>query len=315
MNKKVSIILLNYNGFEDSIDCFQSLQQISYENYDIVIVDNASPDVSMDRLHAYMQVNEIEHIFFEKPESAMLGILPSVQVTLIQSGQNNGYGHGNNIGIKYALNNGADYVLVLNNDTVVEPDFLEPMVQMCENDKSIGIASGKIYFYDRPDTIWFNGGKFTHCTAKAKHFHFNEKDVGQIPQEPITFISGCMWLIPKKVFNDVGFINEDYFMYVEDLEFCRRVIRQGYTLKIADKSHILHKVGSSSGHWSVFFAYWMSRNKIKFIKDFEVTTCSFIAYIYHIFYTSIWWLLHKRFDLFKAHLRGIYSVFISEENK
>jgi len=282
-------------------------------NYDVIIVDNASPDASMDKFVAYMEDSEIEHFFFNTPENAMNEPTYS-SVSLIQSGFNGGYGYGNNIGIKYALINGADFVLIINNDTVVDPAFLEPMVQMCEKDHRIGIASGKIYFYDRPDTFWFNGGKINQCTAKVEHFNFNEKDVGQNINEPVTFISGCMWLIPKNIFKNVGFINEEYFMYVEDLEYCQRILNRGYTLKISNDTKILHKVGGSSGLWSEFFAYWMARNKMKFIGNFEKGLCLFSAYSYHIVYTSMWWLLHKRYDLFKSHIKGIWSVVAHKGN-
>lgn len=314
MPKKVTIIILNYNNFEDTIECFESLQKITYKNYVIVIIDNFSPDNSMDFLIDYMIENKIDSIYYDSPDVAMDDNANTSKITLIQSGDNFGYGHGNNIGIKYGLKNGADYILVLNNDTLVEPKFLEPMVNMCEEDNRIGIASGKIYFHDRPDTIWFNGGKFSSCTAKVEHFNINEKDIGQIPNEPVTFISGCMWLIPKKVFKDVGFINEEYFMYVEDLEFCQRVLQKKYIFNISNDTKIQHKVDSSSGHWSDFFAYWMSRNKMKFIANSEKKLCMYSSYLYHCLYMSMWWILHKRYDLFRAHFKGILSVITHQEN-
>lgn len=306
---QVSIILLNYQGADDTIACLKSLQKITYPNYRIVVVDNASPDDSMEQLSNYLKSqNSDEMTVFDSPDEAMLSSHSPTKFSLLQTGHNGGYGHGNNVGIKYALKNGGDYVLVLNNDTVVDPGFLEPMVQMCENDSSIGIASGKIYFYDRPDVIWFNGGKFHPCTAKVEHVNFNEKDTGQIPPEEITFISGCMWLIPKKIFVEVGYINEDYFMYVEDLEFCQRVMALEYKLEICQLSHVWHKVGSSSGHWSTFFAYWMAKNKMRFITNFLKGKCRLSAIIYHVFYTSLGWILHNRYDLFVSHLKGILHM-------
>jgi len=309
---KVSIILLNYNGFDDSISCFQSLQQISYVNYDVIIVDNASPDASMDKFVAYMQEQEIEHVFFKSPEVALQdGSI--AKVSLIHSDFNGGYGYGNNIGIKYALKNGADYVLILNNDTIVNPDFLEPMVQMCEEDTNIGIASGKIYFYDRPDTFWFNGGKLHQCTAKAEHFNFNEKDVGQIINEPVTFISGCMWLIPVEVFKRIGFINEEYFMYVEDVEYCQRIVKQGYKLKVCGDSVIYHNVGGTSGgHLSDFSVYWMARNYYSFIKENVNGLCKIIAFGYLIIFKPIRWLLKRRFSLFKNHVVGLFDAVLGK---
>jgi len=236
--------------------------------------------------------------------------LKEIKVSLIQSTFNGGYGYGNNIGIKYALNNDADYILILNNDTIVTIDFLKPMVKMCEQDTNIGIVGGKVYFCSRPDIIWYNGGKFFPCTAKVIHFNFNQHDIGQVPQEPITFISGCMWLIPKKVFKDVGFINEEYFMYVEDVEFCLRVIKERYILKICQDSHICHKVGSAGGgHLSKFSIYWMSRNKLKFIHENMKGLCYYTALLNHIFYISAWWLIHKERDLFISHTKGFLDYF------
>lgn len=304
---KVIIILLNYNGSKDTIDCLQSLWDISYPNYNIVIVDNDSPDGSLELIDSYLSSECVDHVIYNHPDKAMeyAGKMPFV--TCIQSGRNGGYGHGNNIGIKYALANSADYVLILNNDTVVGTGFLEPLVAMCEDDGNIGIASSKIYFHDRPDVLWFNGGKFHPYTAKVEHVNYNEKDTGQESLKENTFISGCLWLVPCKIFETVGFMNEEYFMYVEDLEYCQRVLAKGYTLAVCDKSQIFHKVGSSSGHWSPFFAYWMARNKMKFISEFASGTCKITAVFYHVFYVSFWWLFHKRIDLFGAHLKGILA--------
>jgi GT2 family glycosyltransferase len=306
LSPKVSIILLNYNGAEDTIACLQSLQKISYGNYNIVIVDNASPDGSMEKIKHYLQSQPLEYTVYSFPEEAMQSPKPQLKFMLLQTGHNGGYGYGNNIGIKYALQHGADYVLVLNNDTVVDPGFLKPMVQMCEDDESIGIVSGKIYFYDRPNVFWFNGGKFYPWTAKVEHIYFNEKDTGQRPPEENTFISGCMMLIPQKVFETVGFINEEYFMYVEDLEYCHRVLRQGFTLKVCEKSHVWHKVGGAGGgKFSTFSVYMMAKNLVIFIKlNFNIfKLCIAITYI--LISKSLRWIKKNNMKLFRSHVRGM----------
>jgi len=305
MNAIVSIILLNYNGAEDTIACIDSLLKNLYTNYNIIIVDNNSSDNSMAEIKSYLQLKTSVFSVFNSPDEAMQSQNTQKKFTLLQTNNNNGYGYGNNIGIKYALKNSADYVLILNNDTIVNSNFLEPMVRMCEKDQDIGIVSGKIYFYDKPDTIWFNGGKFSPCTAKVEHFNFNEKDIGQTPSEPITFISGCMWLIPKKIFNNIGFINEDYFMYVEDLEFCQRVLKKGYTLKVCGDSHILHKAGSASGgHLSSFSVYWTARNKILFITNNITAICKVSAHLYNIFIVPLRWIYKRKYKLFSIHIKG-----------
>ena len=309
---KVIIVLLNYNGAEDTIGCLQSLQEITYLNYHIVIVDNASPDGSWEKIEHYLRTECVDHSIFNRPEDSAVeyaGKLPLV--TFIQSGENGGYGYGNNVGIKYALVNNADYVLLLNNDTVVAPNFLEPLVEMCEADETIGIASGKIYFHNSPNVLWFNGGRFDPYTAKIEHVNFNEKDIGQNPPIINTFISGCLWLIPGNIFEIVGLINEDYFMYVEDLEFSQRILMSGYKLKVSEQSHIWHKVGrSSGGRYSNITVYYRSKNYILFAK--KHISNPFWRLISILFFTvrcMVHLLKHKQFSLIKEAMRGVANGF------
>ena len=133
----VYIILLNYNNYQDTIECFESLNYITYQNYNIVIVDNNSPNNSMINLLKYMEEKEQKYIYYKSKEEALSSTTNNSFITLIQSRHNGGYGYGNNIGIKYALNNKADYVLILNNDTIVDKHFLGPLVEKCENDAKI----------------------------------------------------------------------------------------------------------------------------------------------------------------------------------
>lgn len=308
--KKVFIVILNYNSWQDTIECLHSLIKINYQNYHIVIVDNDSPDASMKKIKQYMIEKKIGHIFFKSPEESMSYRNNISFVSLIQSGYNGGYAYGNNIAVKYALSNEADYVLILNNDTIVDPNFLKPMVDICENDKRVGIVGGKILFYDRQNIIWFNGGKFNPYTGKIKHCNFKEKDIGQTPPEHITFMTGCMMLIPAHILKKVGLINEEYFMYVEDLEFSQRVLKNGYKLKICQNSHVWHKVESNiNRRLTKFSTYFIAKNKIKFIKDnlpffYKITSFLYITIIF-----SIKFIYKKRSDLFKSHLRGIIDAF------
>lgn len=311
LSSKVSIILLNYNGAEDTIACLQSLRGIYYNNYNIVIVDNASTDDSVKRIHHYLQSQSLVFNFYRSPNEAMQSQLSQTEFTLLQTEYNGGYGYGNNIGIRYALKHGAEYVLVLNNDTVVDPGFLKPMVQMCEADDTIGIASGKIYFYDRPDVFWFNGGKFNSLTSRIEHICFNKEDTGQKPPEENTFITGCMWLIPGRMFEKVGFITEEYFMYVEDIEYCYRVLKQGFTLKVSEKSRIWHKIGGATdSQLSPFSVYMMSRNLVIFIKLHFTVFRFCIAMTYTFISRSIRWIKTNNIPLLKSHVRGMIDGLI-----
>ena len=311
---KVSIVLLNYNGAKDTIDCLKSLNNISYNNYNVVIVDNESTDNSMGLIGDYLLSNDVEYTIFSSPNEAMGSGKLQTKLTLLQVGYNGGYGCGNNVGIKYALKNGADYVLVLNNDTVADPGFLEPMLDSCEEDESIGIASGKIYYLDTPDIFWFNGGSYNACTGKVTHYSWGERDVGQMPLSQTTFVTGGLWLIPKKVFEDVGFINEDYFMYVEDLEFCHRVMAKGYTLNVSMDSRIYHKVGSSSGGEASYFTnYWMTRNKLLFMKENVCFYCIPFFFYNSVVRFTLKWLLTGKYSLLKAQVDAIKDLILKKQ--
>lgn len=312
----VSIILLNYKGSQDTISCLQSLQEITYPNYRIVVVDNASPDDSMERISDHLQLIAPDKWHrFDFPDEAMRSQKQQHRFTLLQTGHNGGYGHGNNIGIKYALKNRADYVLVLNNDTVVDPGFLEPLVQMCEEDKNIGIVSGQIFYFDRHDTFWFNGGTFNKCTGKVKHIDYDSKNTGQKPLENSTFITGCMWLIPRHVLASVGFINEEYFMYVEDLEFCQRVLEKGYLLKVSENSRIWHKVGSSSGgELTEFSMYWRTRNWLLFMRNNMEPRCWILGFYNGVIKLTIKALMNMKFELLSKQYKAVNDILKIKRN-
>lgn len=305
----VYIILLNYNNYQDTLACFESLQNITYKNHRIVIVENNSPNNSMDRFKEYFNRQDIKYSYHPSLKTALTSQSDKALLTLIQSGRNGGYGFGNNIGIKYAVNNDADYILILNNDTIVDKHFLEPMVEMCEDDERIGIVSGKIYFHDKQDTIWFNGGEFNPWTGSVKHCNFNEKDVGQKPPDEITFISGCFMLLPKNVVDQVGLFNEDYFMYVEDLEFCYEIIKKGLNLRISEHSTIFHKVGQSlGGHLSESSVYMNAKNKFTFFKTKLSFPQNGMSILSLCIIESIRWLFKKKPSLFRKHILGLFDA-------
>lgn len=306
---EVYIIVLNYNGQQDTIECVNSLLKINYQNFKIVIVDNHSTDRSIQEISGYFRNKNLmirQVSGSERTERfTRLG-----KVVMIRADKNGGYGYGNNLGIKFARANGADYILLLNNDTVVDPDFLTPLVSLCESDRSIGIASGKIFFFDEPETIWFNGGGFKPLTGKVGHYNFNKKDTGSGTEREITFISGCMMLVPESILNDTGIINEDYFMYLEDLEFSQRVLKKGYKLRISQTSKIWHKVSiDPKKRLSKFKTYYMAKNKVKYISDNLSPFYRITSLFYLILITPLALIANKRPDLLSAHFKGIKDGF------
>lgn len=244
----VHIILLNYNGYEDTVECIKSICKINYNNYKIILVDNNSSDGSQIELLKYLSQNEKVHF--------------------IQSEKNLGFSGGNNIGIKWALNNGADYICLLNNDTVVEKDFLINLVTEMEKNSDIGVAAGKIMYFKEKDIIWSAGGYINEVKALGCHYGINIKDNEQFnSKRELTFLTGCLQLIRKSVFEEIGLYDDEYFLYMEDVDFCKRVIESGYKLSYIPTSKIYHKVSASTGgDESPLQLYYMTRNRILFNK-------------------------------------------------
>ena len=284
----VYIIVLNYNTADDTIACLKSIKEIAYQNYKVVVIDNASTDNSENKITHYLK--------------------DFSTYSYIQTGYNGGYGYGNNIGIKYALRDGAEYLLILNNDTVVTTDFLKPMIDVAKNDKTIGIVSGKIYQFDDPNRIWFYGGSFNKCRGRVEHYHFNTLDVGQGISQTVTFISGCMWLIPRDVFLKVGYINEEYFMYVEDVDFSQRVIDAGYRLEVVSESIIYHKISKSTLTQDRGFSlYWQVKNTYKMIGKTKPTRCRYQAFLCYSLRTVLYLLKNKKFYLFRCFFKAFHD--------
>ena len=244
MQKEVYIIVLNWNGKDDTIECIKSLQKINYSNYKIVVVDNGSEDDS---------VSEIKKQFSE--------------VRIIENKKNLGFAGGNNVGIKYAIDNGADYVLLINNDTTVEENFLSELIEMGESDKKIGILGSKIYFYSEPNRIWFAGGKVNWLKNKGTHIGLDQTDDEQYDRTKETdYLTGCCLLIKREVVEKIGVLAEDYFLYYEDTDFSLRTKNIGYKCIFVPRSKIYHKISRSTKPGSSNYIYYHTRNGLVLAK-------------------------------------------------
>ncbi len=245
---QVDIILLNFNGYKDTIECIKSLERISYDNYKIVVVDNNSTDESENKI--------IEFIKTKK------------NIVFIQTGENLGFSGGNNIGIKYSLENGADYICLLNNDTIVEKDFLNSLVDEMEIDYSLGMTAGMIMYHSHPHLIWSAGGYIDNKRALGRHFGMKSDEL--MPEyrvkKEVTFLTGCLQLIRRDVFKTIGLYDDEYFLYMEDVDFCYRCQKAGYKLKYIPDSKIYHKVSASTGEGSPIMLYYMTRNRLLYNK-------------------------------------------------
>jgi GT2 family glycosyltransferase len=223
---KVSIIILNWNGLEDTIECLESLKKVTYANYETIVVDNRSDgdDVRIlrERFGDYIHV--------------------------IDNDKNYGFAEGNNIGMRYVLKRGTDYVLLLNNDTTVAPDFLDEMIRVGESDEKIGVLGPKIYLYDKPNVIWEAGGKINWWLGAIVVLGEKQVDVGQYDKvAERDLLSGAALLIKANLLNRISLLDPSFFFGYEDYDFCIRARRAGFKVVYVPKAKVWHKVGKSRG--------------------------------------------------------------------
>ena len=185
----------------------------------------------------------------------------------IRSEENLGFSGGNNLGIKYALDDGADYVLLINNDTVLDPYMLE---KLFENANSQTVLTSKILYYDHPDIIWCEGGSINWNKGTSYNGKTKQKDSNNTQKYYCDFTSGCCLLIPKEIIQKVGLLRDDYFMYCEDTEYCIRLKQAGYKIEVIPEARLYHKVSASSGgEESPFSAYYISRNRLRMVTHYH----------------------------------------------
>lgn len=238
---KVAVILLNWNGKEDTLECLASVKQLDYSNYEIVLVDNGSIDGSVDAFTKYYP-----------------------DVILLQTGENLGYAGGNNVGISYALDNKAEYVLLLNNDTVIDVQLINAFI---EASKAIGIPAilgGKIYYYAQPDTLWYAGARWIPSKLDFEHIGLGQKDAPIYDLISKTdYVTGCLMFVPTEIFRQVGLLDEDFFLIYEETDWCYRAKKYGYDCYYIPTAKIWHKISVSfGGSQSPIFEYFMARNRL-----------------------------------------------------
>lgn len=277
----VYIIVLNWNGWRDTLACVESCRKLTWPNFRIVVVDNGSTDGSeamlRDRLH---------------------------DVEIIQSGANLGFAGGNNVGIRRALDAGADYVWLLNNDAEAAAEALGALVEAIEAVPGAGMASSKIYLYDDPQKLDFAGGLWEKGRLRRRLLGANQLDRGQF-DEPgeRSSVSGCSLLVSARMIQEVGLMDESYFLYWEDTEWCARAQQKGYRILFAPKSHVWHKVSASTGKNSFAQYYYFVRNGFSFLRQYDPLLLPVFALNNFLF--GIRCLAGGKPQPFKGFMRGL----------
>lgn len=239
---KVSIIILNWNGWKDTLECLQSVQQINYPNFRILVVDNGSSDES---------VAQIRQAF---PD-----------VDLLETGKNLGYAGGNNAGIAHALNEQPAFILLLNNDTVVDPDILTAFVNAASACPAAGIFGAKSYYYSKPDIIWTLGGKWDRSATEVMFICQGERDTAASCVQPfeVEHVIGCALFCRVDMVKNLGMMEEAFFLNFEEMDWCYRARAADYLSYSVPGAKLWHKVSVSfGGAESPLWKYFMTRNEL-----------------------------------------------------
>lgn len=339
---RVSIIILNWNGWKDTIECLESVYQITYPNYDVIVVDNGSKDDSVQKIKEYCEGKvRVKSKFFEydlsnKPikvfemteDEAKKGKFKrplyekfdaNRRLILIKNKNNYGFAGGNNIGVRCALEVlNPNYVLLLNNDTVVDNKFLDELIKVAEKDEKIGIVGPKIYYYDyngRSDVINFAGGKLNLWKGQAYHIGIKEIDRGQYDKiVEVDYIEGSCLLIKRKILNKIYLFDSNYFAYWEDIDLCIRCRRTGYIIIYVPTAKIWHKESATSGRVGFHRVYYMTRNNFIFMKKYTTgrQLLFFILYFYGFrfwFESTIYLLYYRNIKSFLYFVKGMLDGF------
>jgi GT2 family glycosyltransferase len=241
----VIVVVLNWNGREDTLACLRSLQGQSYPNHRILVVDNGSTDGSGEAVRQHH---------------------PDVEV--LQTGSNLGFAGGNNAGIAWALRQDAGYVLLLNNDTEVAPDLLERLIERAQSDPSLGIVGARIAYHSQPERLWaYGGGRFDVATGWVRHL------LHPVPESQLRprghrhfYITGCAMLLRRELIEEIGVLDEGYFHFCEDVDLCLRAERAGFGLGVAPGARLLHKVSATTRVSSPLFLYYNLRSRLTLVR-------------------------------------------------
>ena len=242
ISKSVVVILVNWNGKCDTLECLSSLRSDIYPNKHVMVVDNGSRDDSV-------------RIIRER--------YPEVEVLSV--GQNLGFTGGNNVGISRALNEGADYIFLLNNDTTLEPEAITVLIATAEQNATAGLLTPLIHYYDQPGEAWFGGSALDINQGQAVHENGTSPPKGASARE-VPWASGCAMLLPASVMMQIEGFDNRFFLNWEDVDLSLRVRKAGYKILLVPAALIYHKVGRSLANASGAGLYYYVRNRLLLLR-------------------------------------------------
>lgn len=284
---KVGIVTVLYNSQRVLEEFFESLNNQTYKDFTLYLIDNNSPDKSLIIARNLAKKVSFSCVFIPEKE-------------------NWGVAKGNNIGIKAALDDQCQYILLSNNDVVLNnSNTIETLVNKMDT-THVDILCPKIYYYTDPTLVWAAGGDFINSDTTTKHFGSKKKDEGQFDEEMyIRYTPTCFVLIRRDVFNKIGIMDERYFVYYDDSDFMYRAINHDLKILYTPATSLLHNESSSTGSQSPFQIYYMERNRLIFTKKHRPNKIFWFLVLQRFFAFSLKhiWTMPK--VLWKAELSGI----------
>lgn len=240
---QITAVILTYNHYEDTHECLQSLFAADFPDFKVIVSDNGSNDQTPEKVRRDFP-----------------------QAHVIENGQNLGVPAGYNVGFRHALKNGADYVLMLNNDTVIAPDMLPRLLEVAEADPQAGIVMPKVLYYGSDDLVWSSGGRY-RLFPPAILLNDRRKKVAQAPVRLINFAPSCGLLIHRRAFERAGLFDPGYFVYFDDWDFSARVRAHGLNIWFVREATIWHKVSRTTrGPQSPLFWYTMGASIVRYYR-------------------------------------------------
>ncbi len=291
---RVSIVILNWNGLDDTVECLESLRKVTYPNYEVIVVDNASEgdDVRIIR----EKFGDYIHV--------------------IENEENYGFAEGSNVGIRYALSSNADYVLLLNNDTVVHPDFLTELVKDALVDKNIGIVGPTMYYYDRPEKVAVSASFINYWTANIFSQRRGQIDTGQVEDTfEVDCVGGFCMLISRDVLLSAGLLDPRFFFGYDDVDICIRAARQGFRILFVPRSKVWHKISTRLAFRQkkstsyALYADSLVRNRFLLMRkhwskpQFVISSLCFTASWPKLFVDYL--LYYRQWGMLKGFVRGV----------
>ncbi len=285
---RVVIVILNYCRWRETSDCIQSLRQCRYPNFEILIVDNASKDDSVEQLRK---------------------AFPAVEI--VQATRNCGYTGGVNVGIRAALKNDPSFILLLNEDTIVTPNFLSELVGAMVDHPRAAAACGTIYHHPETARIWYAGGTLVPWRGLAVHSKSlpTHSEDGAAAARRVTFVTGCMTLIRVSALDIIGMKDERFFMSLEDIEHSARILKRGFDLLYVPRCVIYHRIPLR--YESSFNLYYSVRNRLLLISEAFSPPVRYIARIYFlcgILVKMMGWLIIRP-EFLRAARMGLQDYF------